>query len=391
MLKIIDMENEPNKISEITLLAAFCSRHKISRQQLSDIAGGDANDASKSTIQRLLHNQIEDADYAARLRLILAENLPSFLLSRGMNAANINNELTQIFKGKYKPMVTEKIELTAAAQKWFNLSDDPFGINLKSVADVFVSPELQQIFDRVLDAIKYQGFVAVTGDIGTGKTVLRLWLEEYLLNNNHLKLIIPDAPDMSKVSPASIARAILEDFDYGTIPIDAVSRSKAVKRLLAEKREMSVALLFDECHRLDPKTLTSLKNFLEMNSGGFRRFLGVILFGQTSFDVALTKSREIKERLTVLKMPDFEKSAIEYLAHRLKLVGGRIDDIFDQDALDIIALNAKTPLQLGNIVNKAMLESMKSPYESKRVLGGIIRATMTLVNTKTKRSLQAVG
>lgn len=378
------MKKPTDNISELSPLDAFCQRYDISRRQLSDVAGGAEKGASKSQIQRLIKGELEKDD-TARLRRVLARNLPEFLLSRGMTADTINNELTKIFdEGEYQPMITERIELNTAAQKWFGLSDDPFGINLSSVADVFISPELQEIFDRIIDAIKFQGFVAVTGDIGAGKTVLRAWLEEHLAENNNLKLIFPETFDMAKVSPASISRAILEQFDYGAIPVDAVSRAAAVKRLLAERKDLSVAIGFDECHRLNPTTLSSLKNFLEMKLG-FRRFLGVILFGQPSFETKLTQSREIKERLTVLKMPEFEHSAIPYLEHRLKLVGGSAENIFDQDALDIIAANAKTPLQLGNIANKAMFESMKSPYESKKVLGGIIRAKMSFANAPAKR------
>ena len=383
------MKTIATKISNKPLLD-FCSRHNISRSELSTIAGGATNRAERTTIQRLLHDQIEDPEYVSKLRQILAANLPNFLLTRGMTAAQINSELAEIFNGEYKPMITEKIELNATAQKWFNLSDDPFGINLKGVSDVFVSNELKEIFDRVIDAIKFQGFVAVTGEIGTGKTVLRAWIEDYVSQNSHLKLIFPETYDMAKVSPASISRAILEDFKFGKIPIDAVSRAKAVKTLLGERKEMSVAIAFDECHRINPTTLTSLKNFLEMNSGGFRRFLGVVLFGQPSFETALTKSREIKERLTVLRMPEFKQSAIPYLSHRLSLVGGKLDNLFDSEALELIELNAQTPLQLGNIVNKAMLESMQIPYESKIVRGGIMRAKMTLANTKTTRKLEAV-
>lgn len=371
-------------------LKEFCEKHKISLNQLSGICGSFDNRASKSTIHRLLNNQLEE-NFAKNLRLILAENLPTFLLSKGFSAEEVNKELSIIFtKKEFAPMITERIELNAAAQRWFGLSDDPFGINLSSVDDVFISPELQQIFDRIIDAIKFQGFVAVTGDIGAGKTVLRAWLEEYLAENNHLKLIFPATENMEKVSPASISRAILREFGYEKIPVDSVERSKTVKRLLAEKKDVSVAIAFDECHKLNPTTLSSLKNFLEMNSGGFRRFLGVVLLGQPSFENALAKSREIKERLTVLKMPDFETSAIPYLQHRLALVGGTAENLFDQDALDIIAANAKTPLQLGNIVNKAMLNSMQKPYESRQVLGGIIRATMSFTNTPAKRKLSAV-
>lgn len=372
-------------------LSTFCKNRRISLRQLAEIAGGANAGASKSQIGRFLKGEL-DKDYTAKLRIQIAEGLPNFLLLQGMSPFEINEELQQIFnEQEYKPMITKRIELPADAQKWFALREDPFSINLRGPQDVFISDELQQIFDRVIDAIKYQGFVAVTGPIGAGKTVLRAWIEDYISQNSHLKLIFPETFDMAKVSPASISRAILEDFDYGKIPIDAVSRAKAVKRLLAEKKDVSVAIAFDECHRLNPTTLASLKNFLEMNSGGFRRYLGVLLFGQPSFEAQLTKSREIAERLTVLEMPKFEKSAVEYLRHRLQLAGGDLDQLFDADALEIIANNSRTPLQLGNICNQAMINAMRPPYESRKVLGGIIRASMHFANlTKSKSALKAV-
>lgn len=385
------MKNQPEKISNITPLAAFLARHKISLQMLSDICEGAPN-CSKSQMARLAKNSVEDSEIETAMRKVLAEKLPRFLLLRGILPAQINTELTEIFtEGEYQPMSDERIELTADAQSWFGLKDDPFKISLKSVNDVFAYPELQQIFDRIIQAINEWEFIAVVGPIGSGKTILRQWLEDYLFQHRNLKLIFPETFEMEKVSPASISRAILEDFDYGKIPIDAVSRAKAVQRVLAERIETKIAIGFDECHKINPRTLSSLKNFLEMNRRGFRKYLGVILFGQPSFLTTLAKSQEIKERLIVLEMPDFKKSSIAYLAHRLALVGGKMEEIFDADALELIELNAQTPLQLGNIANRAMLESMKSPYESKIVRGGIMRAQMTLANTKGKRNLSAVG
>ncbi len=370
-------------------LKDFCDRQKISLNQLAKLTN---DSAKRSTIHNLLNSQIKDRDYVLRLRRILAKNLPNFLIERGLPIATINQELQRIFTEKeFIPMTTERVILPGKAQKWYGLKEDPFGINLREVSDVYKNDDLQRIYDGVIDAIKFQGFASVTGDIGSGKTVLKAWVEETVNANSELEIIFIENFDMVKVSPSSIARAILEHFDYGKIPIDGVSKTRAVKRLLAERSDKKVAIAFDECHRLNDTTLSSLKNFLEMSSGGFRRYLGVIVFGQPKFLTLLAKSREISERLVRYEMPDFKKSAVEYLAHRLSLVGGSAEKLFDDDALFHIANNANTPLQLGNIANTAFLKCMADEYQQTQVKGSLMRSEMNLPNkerTENKTELK---
>lgn len=387
------MKNQPDKISEISPLAAFCRRYQISRSQLSEIAGGEQNDASKSTMQRLLHDEITDADYKARLRKILAANLPLFLFSSGLSASEIDRELLQIFDtGEYRPMITERKILPKNTQDFFGLSDDPFSKSPGSRSEVFTSPALKDTVDRVIDAIKFQGFVAVTGEIGSGKSVVRSIVEDYVASTPNLRLIFPETFDMARVTPANISRAILEEFEASHIPNDAVSRAKKVKKLLAGvyKDGVRVAIAFDECHRLNETALSSLKNFLEMNSGGFQKYLGVILFGQTSFKTRLQeeKFREIFERVTPVQMPEFAASAFDYLAHRLALVGGDATQLFDQDAIDLITRQANTPLALGNIANAALIVS-KNDFNNQKVIGAAIRTKMYFANTSEPKAFAA--
>ncbi len=90
------MKQNNEKSKNLTPLADFCERRKISRRELSEIAGGADNGASKSQIQRLIKGQLSDDD-TAKLRRILAKNLPQFLSLRGLSIPQINEELTKIF------------------------------------------------------------------------------------------------------------------------------------------------------------------------------------------------------------------------------------------------------------------------------------------------------
>lgn len=382
------MNKSLDKVSNSSPLTDFCTRYKISRSKLSEIAGGAENNAGKTTMQRLLHDEITDADYLARLRKILAERLPSFLLTLGLSAAEIDYELLKIFnKGEYQPMINERTILPKTVQQFFNLTDDPFSNSPRTRGEVFQSPALQAVIDKGIDAIKYQGFCYISGDIGSGKTVIRSVIEDYVSNQTNLRLVFPETFDMSRVTPANISRAILEEFESMHIPNDAVSRAKKVKRLLAGlyKDGMRVAIAFDEAHRLNDTALSSLKNFLEMNSGGFQKYLGVVLFGQPSLEARLRdfRFREIVERITILQMPPFAESAFDYLKHRLSLFGGDVNNLFDADAIELVCGQAKTPLALGNIANTALIIS-KETFKNQKVIGAAIKTKMYFATSEPK-------
>lgn len=279
-------------------------------------------------------------------------------------------------------MINKRLDLSLEAQKFFGLPDDPFSRAPRSREEVYIPAELQRVIDKVIEAIRFQHFIAITGEIGSGKSTLRALIEDYVFSNPKLHIVWPEFYDMKNVSPMQIAASILDSFGHRPIPPSAIKRGKEVKDLLAMqfKGDNRVAIAFDECHRLNASALSSLKNFFEMSSGGFQRYLAVILFGQPVFKVNLAKPqfREIYERMTVIEMPEFSQLAEGYLKHRLKLVDVNMKDLFDDDAVALICGQATTPLQLGNIANEALTISMG--LKNKQVIGAAIRTKMFFNN-----------
>lgn len=394
-----DMFNNP-KPNLNSPLAAFCSRHGITNAKLAELCERDGKMPGRTTCFRLINNQagkvIEEQLFGA-----LAINLPEFLFKKGLGKAEIDQQLLEIFeRGEYQPMVNQRNELSIEAQNYYGFSDkdrkpiDPFAKPPQHRDEVFISPALQMVIDRVIDAIKYQGFVCVTGEIGSGKSTMRALLEDQILREPNIRIVWPEFFDMRNVTPMQIAEAILKEFNVEKIPKSAIRRGAAVKELLARlyRDGVRVAIGFDECHRLNDAALSSLKNFLEMNSGGFQRYLGVILFGQPIFEARLREVhfREIVERVVPLRMPDFADSAADYLAHRLKLVGGDLASLFDQEAVDLICRQATTPLALGNIANEAFKISMES-FGNKKVIGAAIKTKMFFENRTQSFTLRKAG
>jgi type II secretory pathway predicted ATPase ExeA len=378
------MKNQPKQFAN-TALGAFCAKYDVPLSQLSKLC----ENASRSTMHRLLHNELAP-DYRKKLIKILAGTLPAFLLSKGLSPSDVDFELIQILNGDYQPMISQRIELTPEECRWFGFKDregkpvDPFTNAPQSKDEVFVSPGLQHVIDRVVDAVRYQSFVCVTGDIGSGKSTLRALIEDHVAENENLVIVWPEFFDMKMVSPMQIAQAILDAFE-AHCPGSSGRRGKAVRDLLARLYSdgTRVAIAFDECHRLNDSALSSLKNFLEMSSGGFQRYLGVVLFGQPQFEARLRdhKFREIVERVVPLRMPEFSQSAAGYIDHRLSLAGVKTAAIFDKDSIDMICGQATTPLQLGNIANEALRIS-KRDFNEHQVIGAAIKTKMFFENRK---------
>ena len=287
-------------------------------------------------------------------------------------------------------MISKRIELSPEAQKHFGLSEDPFSRPPQHRDEVFVSREFQRVIDRVIDAVRYQGFVVVTGEIGSGKSTLRALVEDYVFENRNLHIVWPEFFDMRNVTPMQIASCILESFGITRAPGSAVRRGNAVKNLLATqyKDGNRVALGIDEAHRLNNSALSSLKNFLEMSSGGFQRYLGVVLFGQPILrQGSPTRSFARSTNASPLsRCPTFAIRLPTIWIIGSGLSASEAKDLFDDEAIDLVCRQASTPLQLGNIANEALMVSgprtkaYPDAFANAKVIGAAIRTKMFFEN-----------
>jgi type II secretory pathway predicted ATPase ExeA len=336
-----------SKLARLTSKAG----HAMSKTSLSRLTNGDAP-----------AKLINDA------RVVLPELIKDYLTSRKVSDAHIAKALVSIFppcnlsqvaEPEAETMITARQTLPPNVAAFFELRRDPFTSDPRQAADVYSNKRLDVIFQQCVDAVNYQDFVAVIGEIGAGKSVLKRRLYDYAeKSNDRVKIVTPEFFEMGRVGAGSITRALLEAFETKA-PSDLVARRNKLNSLLKGLSDEGarVAIAFDECHHLSNSTLTALKNFWELGTGGYTRFLGVVLFGQPKFEARLRDEqfRELAERVTIARMPTLEKTAAEYLKHRLSLVGGKIDDLFEPAAIKALTTLATTPLALGNVANASLL------------------------------------
>jgi type II secretory pathway predicted ATPase ExeA len=203
-----------------------------------------------------------------------------------------------------------------------------------------------------------EGIVKVSGEVGSGKTMLCRMLLETLPES--VKTIYLANPSLSR---EEILDTIAEELDV-TIPEKHTRRflTSIQKRLIdfyAEGR--LVVVMVDEAHAMPRETLEEIRLLSNLESKR-HKLLHIVLFGQPELDVRLLEPgmRPLKERIThnFALSPLHRDDIGEYLMFRLRRAGYRGPDIFTPAAIRLIARVSEGLTRRINILaDKALLSA----------------------------------
>jgi type II secretory pathway predicted ATPase ExeA len=303
----------------------FLASAGLSTRRFGDLCG-----IGKTTVHRLAqpgHGGLTPK-YVKDITPKLLRACQDHLTGANAPADAIHLVLSDIFGEEFVPSIITRATLTPDMLRFFGLVRDPFAAP-RNATEVFLTEEMRHVAALLEDAVKFQGFVAVLAPVGAGKTIIKNLLMSLRSEARTLDIglgswdrtpviLSPKFADISRVTAAGIVAYILEEFHIKPRR-SLVLAQKQLEDHLAELNT-PVALCFDECHRLSDTTLTALKNFYELGTGGFRRYLGLVLFGQPQFEARLTlpRFREIAERLAVHTLAPFSAGNTEdFLNHCL--------------------------------------------------------------------------
>lgn len=244
----------------------------------------------------------------------------------------------------------------------FGLNEPPFRI----------TPHTDFFFDganrgATLDALIYaithdEGIVKVSGEVGSGKTMLCRVLMERLPEN--VTIIYLANPSLSR---DDILYAIADELGLN-VPQNA--RSSAVMRALQDHLIKSfgegrqVVVLIDEAHAMPVETLEEIRllSNLEANRN---KLLQLVLFGQPELNDILARPdmRQLKERIThnFGLAPLVHDDISHYLDFRMRAAGYRGPSVFSQAALKLIAQSSLGLTRRINILaDKALLAAFST-------------------------------
>jgi type II secretory pathway predicted ATPase ExeA len=238
----------------------------------------------------------------------------------------------------------------------FGLTEPPFRI----------TPHTEFFFaganrGATLDALVYailndQGIVTVSGEVGSGKTMLCRMLMERL--PKHVVLVYLANPSLSR---EDIVFAIADELG---LQLSETSKASAAIRALQEKLielhadGRQVVVLADEAHAMPLETLEQVRLLSNLETS-HHKLLQLVLFGQPELDDVLARSdmRQLRERITqnfVLE-PLHRDDIARYIDFRMRMAGYHGPEAFSHEAVRLIAKSSEGLTRRVNILAEKSL------------------------------------
>ncbi len=219
----------------------------------------------------------------------------------------------------------------------FGFNEWPFGIT-PDVEFTYLSPSHEEALSTLRMALATgEGFVKVTGEVGTGKTLLC----RTLLNTLAGHAITAYLPQPRLPAPAML-RALGTELGL-QLPRRDLEHTlyAAVQKglLMLAQQGQPVVLCIDEAQALPPDTLEALRLLSNLETGK-RKLLQIVLFGQPELDLLLARRRfrSLVSRLsfTARLAPLGRDDLMYYLRHRLCIAGWRGHEVFSPTARQLL-------------------------------------------------------
>ncbi len=164
-----------------------------------------------------------------------------------------------------------------------------------------------------------EGFVKISGEVGTGKTLLcRQLLNQF--EATHACAYLPNP----YLSPEELRFALASELGMRVSQkLDQSRLTERISRRLINlhKKGKPVVLMVDEAQALPDESLEALRLFTNLETEK-KKLLQVVLFGQPELDQRLSEShlRQLRQRISFsYKLPMLTRKQVEkYITHRIQ-------------------------------------------------------------------------
>jgi len=275
---------------------------------------------------------------------------------------------------------------------YFGFREKPFTLT-PNPRFIFLSKNHKEAFAHLLYGINNRyGFIALTGEVGTGKTtVLRTLLGQ--LQDDAYRTALIFSPSLTSVE---LLRTINSEFG---LP----AASELSNELLAELNGFlleetaagrTVVLVIDEAQTLQPEVLEQVRQISNLETES-DKLIQIILAGQPELEVLLGRPdlRQLNQRIAVrYKLgPMSREETRSYIRQRMEVAGETGGVAFAGTALALIHLFARgIPRMINILCDRALLTA----YGDERRLisaGIVVRAMKELLHRSQTRRLALIA
>ncbi|MBC8007026.1 MAG: AAA family ATPase [Prolixibacteraceae bacterium] len=246
----------------------------------------------------------------------------------------------------------------------FALREPPFGLTPDTAFAFACTPHQEALNTLLIASANGEGFMKVTGEVGTGKTLLcRRFLSQ--LSDENVTAYIPNP----LLDPHGLLLALAEELRVDVDRDDDQHRLlKSLNQVLLEHARAGkrVVVCLDEAQAMPLETLESLRLLSNLETEK-RKLFQVVLFGQPELDAKLAhvSVRQLQQRITFqYHLSPLSRRELEYyISHRLRIAGYMGDRLFNTAALDALYRASRGVPRLINVVaHKAMLAAYGEGY-----------------------------
>lgn len=241
-------------------------------------------------------------------------------------------------------------------EKYFGLTERPFDLAPDPRFLFLTDAHARAVANLKFALTNHDTFVILSGEIGIGKTtVLNTVLDELGGGYETARLT------HTTLDNIELLQALLSEFGKPMYTRKRVLLLDTLRDVFLEKhRQRShVVIIVDEAQKLSAEALEELR-LLSCIDSHDRRIVTILLTGSTELDdvvdspnlVQLRQRVRLRQRLECLN----EEETDAYIRHRLEIVGGDMDAIFEPEAIrEIHRLATGTPRLINTLCDTALM------------------------------------
>jgi len=239
----------------------------------------------------------------------------------------------------------------------FGLREPPFGLT-PDTTFAFASRSHQAALDTLILALgSGDGFIKITGEVGTGKTFLcRRLLSS--LDKRFLPLFLPNPCVQTRGLLLSLCLELGLDIKFN-VPQGLLLPMLTAALLAQAKEGRIVVACLDEAQAMSDEALECLRLLTNIETEKMR-LLRVVMFGQPELDTKLAQPhmRQLTQRISfnhVLTALTRDET-LGYLNHRMRRAGQKGATVFGQTEANLIhTLTGGTPRLVNLLAHKSLM------------------------------------
>lgn len=247
-------------------------------------------------------------------------------------------------------------ECEATVESYFGFRETPFGVT-PDPRFFYSSPFCLEALAALVYGIKARkGFMLLSGEVGTGKTILLRKLMRQLEGHVHFVFI-----SSSHLTSYGLVELMVQDLGLNNKERNRLEMIHELRSYLIQQltKGQTVALLIDEGQNLSDEALESLCGLSNLETDE-EKLLQIVLVGQPELTVKLNKAslRRVKQRIAIhhrLYSLQTPSEVEDYIRHRIQVAGYDGPDIFYKEAIETIwYYSAGTPRLINIICDNAL-------------------------------------